>query len=204
MAASLPQVRPAPPTTLREAARKYSAAQRRTVDAALELFAERGVGGTSLQMIADAVGVTKAAIYHQFKTKEAIMVAVVTVELQELEAALEEVESAGSSLAAREALLDHIIGIAVERRAAVATLQSDPMLVPFLLEHERFRHLWPRFYMALLGDELDRSALVRTAVLAAAISGAVAHPFARSIDDATLKAELLAIARRLVFLDTDT
>jgi AcrR family transcriptional regulator len=192
---------PAPSTTLREAARQYSAAQRRTVQAALALFAERGVGGTSLQMIADAVGVTKAAIYHQFKTKQAIMVAVVTVELQQLEAALEQVEAAGSTQAAREALLDHLIGIAVENRAAVATLQTDPMIVPFLTEHERFRFLWPRLYMALLGDELDQSALVRTAVLAAAISGAVAHPFARAIDDDTLKAELLAIARRLVFAD---
>jgi AcrR family transcriptional regulator len=189
------------PTTLREAAGRYSAAQRRTVAAALELFAERGVGGTSLQMIADAVGVTKAAIYHQFRTKEAIMVAVVTVELQQLEAALEAVEAAGSSLAAREALLDHLIGLAVERRTAVATLQNDPTIVRFLTDHERFRFLWPRLYMALLGDELDESALVRTAVLAAAISGAVGHPFARAIDDETLRAELLSIARRLVFVD---
>jgi AcrR family transcriptional regulator len=30
------------------------------------------VSGTSLQMIAGAMGVTKAAVYHQFKTKEEI------------------------------------------------------------------------------------------------------------------------------------
>jgi hypothetical protein len=34
-----------------------------------------GVGGTSLQMIADAIGVTKAAVYHQFNTNEEIVVA---------------------------------------------------------------------------------------------------------------------------------
>jgi AcrR family transcriptional regulator len=32
------------------------------LDAALDLFAEHG--GTSLQMIADAIGITKAAVYH--------------------------------------------------------------------------------------------------------------------------------------------
>ena len=37
----------------------------RIIDAALELFAEHGVGGTSLQMIADRVGVTKAAFALQ-------------------------------------------------------------------------------------------------------------------------------------------
>ena len=50
-----------------------SAAQGRVIDAALDLFAEHGVGGTSLQMIADEIGVTKAAVYHQFKTKEQIV-----------------------------------------------------------------------------------------------------------------------------------
>ena len=43
-----------------------SPAQARVVTAAAALFAERGVGGTSLQMIADANGVTKAAVYNQF------------------------------------------------------------------------------------------------------------------------------------------
>ena len=38
--------------------------------AALELFARRGVSGTSLQDIADHLGVTKAAVYYQFRSKE--------------------------------------------------------------------------------------------------------------------------------------
>ena len=46
------------------------------LDAALALFADNGVSGTSLQMIADAVGITKAAVYHQFRTKEQIVLAV--------------------------------------------------------------------------------------------------------------------------------
>src|SRR5579862_7894371 len=52
----------------------YSRAQVRVSEAALELFSQHGVGGTSLQMIADALGVTKAAVYHQFKTKDEIVI----------------------------------------------------------------------------------------------------------------------------------
>ena len=69
------------------------------------LFAERGVGGTSLQMIADALGVTKAAVYFQFRTKEEIVLAVAEVELQRLEVALEAAEAEGSQLQARDTLL---------------------------------------------------------------------------------------------------
>ena len=52
-----------------------SAAQARIVADPLQLFAQQGVGGTSLQMIADAVGVTKAAVCFQFKTKDEIVLA---------------------------------------------------------------------------------------------------------------------------------
>jgi AcrR family transcriptional regulator len=51
-------------------------ARQRVLDAALELFAEHGVSGTSLQMIADRLGLTKAAVYHQFPAKEDIAVAI--------------------------------------------------------------------------------------------------------------------------------
>jgi AcrR family transcriptional regulator len=46
--------------------------QIRTV--ALEMFAERGYDGTSLREIAEQLGVTKAAVYYHFKTKEDILV----------------------------------------------------------------------------------------------------------------------------------
>ena len=44
--------------------------------AALRLFGEHGVHGTSLQMIADELGVSKAAVYYHFRSKHDIVVAV--------------------------------------------------------------------------------------------------------------------------------
>lgn len=40
---------------------------------ATDIFIEKGYRGTSLQDIAQAVGITKAGIYHYFKTKEEIL-----------------------------------------------------------------------------------------------------------------------------------
>src|SRR3954465_9810534 len=48
----------------------------RLVEAAGDLFAEQGVSATSLQAIADRLGVTKAAVYHQFGSKDDIVLAV--------------------------------------------------------------------------------------------------------------------------------
>ena len=58
-----------------------TAAQTRVLDAALVLIAEHGVSGTSLQMIADAMGVTKAAVYRQFRTKDEIVIAITEREM---------------------------------------------------------------------------------------------------------------------------
>ncbi|MFI8854743.1 TetR/AcrR family transcriptional regulator [Streptomyces sp. NPDC053499] len=44
--------------------------RQRIQDVALELFAERGYEKTSLREIAEHLGVTKAALYYHFKTKE--------------------------------------------------------------------------------------------------------------------------------------
>jgi AcrR family transcriptional regulator len=47
--------------------------QQEIYDRATQLFAERGFAGTSFQDIADAVGVTRPALYHYVKSKEDLL-----------------------------------------------------------------------------------------------------------------------------------
>src|SRR5258707_14570979 len=110
----------------------YSAAQTRIIAAALDLFAEHGVSGTSLQMIADAIGVTKAAIYHQYNTKDEIILAVAQAVLARLEAAVTAAEAERSRSRAREVLVAQMIDLAVERRRMASVLQRDPVMLRFL------------------------------------------------------------------------
>src|SRR5580698_8125920 len=127
-----------------------SAAQRRSVEAALELFGEFGVSATSFQMVANAVGVTKAAVYHQFKTKDALVLAVAEVELSDLEEAVNLAEAEISRPAARSLLLAKVIDIAVARRRWVNALQGDPVMIRLLGSHEPFVRLMTRLYALLL------------------------------------------------------
>ncbi len=174
-----------------------SAAQVRILDAALGFIAEHGVGGTSLQMIADAVGVTKAAVYHQFKTKEQIVIALTERELGGLEETLEAAEAHDHPSQARELLLDRVIELAVERRGAASTLQFDPVIVRLLAEQQPFQRFIERLYGVLIGD-----AGQDTRVLAAMLSGAIAvgvlHPLVADVDDATLRTQLRRITSRLM------
>ena len=51
-----------------------------------------------------------------------------------------------------------------------------------------------------MGDDAGADARVRTAMLLAAISGAVMHPLVVDLDDETLRVELLRLARRFLGL----
>ena len=177
-----------------------NAAQARIVKAAVDLFAEHGVGGTSLQMIADAVGVTKAAVYHQFKTKDEIVLAVAEAELSRVEAAIEDAEAAPTRAQGREVLVERIVDLAVERRRMESTLLGDPVIVRFFANYEPYRRVMDRMYRLLMGDDAAAGARVPAAMLTAAIGGAVMHPIVADLDDETLRAQLLHLARRFLEL----
>jgi AcrR family transcriptional regulator len=176
----------------------YTAAQTRIIDAALVLFAEHGISGTSLQMIADAIGVTKAAVYHQYNTKDEIILAVAQVVLARLEAAVTAAEAERSRSRAREVLIAQMIDLAVERRRMASVLQRDPVMLRFLEEHAPFRRVMERVNRLLMGGAPDPRARVQAAVLASAIAGAILHPLVLDLDDETLRAQLLRQVRKLL------
>jgi AcrR family transcriptional regulator len=177
-----------------------TAAQARILAAALDLFAAHGVSGTSLQMIADAVGVTKAAVYHQFKTKEEIVIAVTDMELGRLEDALEAAEAEEDPLRARQVLLTRVIDMAVERRGWVRALQNDPVIVRLLGEHEPFRQFISRLYGVLLDEHDDTEARISAALFSGAIAGGIVNPLVDDIDAATLRAVLIQLTQRMLNL----
>jgi AcrR family transcriptional regulator len=177
----------------------FSAAQTRVIDAALELIREHGVSGTSLQMIADEIGVTKAAVYHQFKTKDEIVIAMTRRELGLLEPALEAAEAEENGSRAREVLLTKVIDMAVGRRSWVTTLQFDPVIIRLLASHEPFQHFIERLYGVLLGG-LGDEARVPAAMLSGIISVGVMHPLVADMDEDELRKQLLHYMRRLVDL----
>jgi AcrR family transcriptional regulator len=170
------------------------------ITAALGLFARHGVNGTSLQMIADAIGVTKAAVYHQFNTKEEIVLAAVEVELTRFEPALTAAEADGRSARAVKTLLTQVIDLAVERRRMVVTLLYDPVVIPLLSGQEPLQLFIQRLFRIVMGPRRGPQAQVRTAMVLTAIGGAVTHPLVADLDDDALRAHLLDLTWRFLEL----
>ena len=106
-------------------------------------------------MIADAIGVTKAAVYHQYNTKDEIVLAVAEVVLAGLEAAVTAAEAERSRSRAREVLTGGMIELAVETRGMAGILQRDPVMLRFLQEHEPFRRVMGRVNRVLMGGVVE-------------------------------------------------
>ena len=167
--------------------------QTRVVHAARELFTEHGVTDTSLLMIAERLGVTKAAIYYQFKAKEEIVLATAVTEMMSLKELLDAADADPER--GRELVLDVIIGFVVERRQRPLLIQTDPAMVRLITEHEPFDRLLRRLHQTLTGETTPR-ARARCVLLGAAIDAAITHPLVARLDDEELRAELLALAHR--------
>jgi AcrR family transcriptional regulator len=168
------------------------------MEAALREFTKNGVGGTSLQMIADAIGVTKAAVYHQYRTKDEIVRAVAGAELDRLESVLDLAESEVDGDRARDTALTMIIDLAVERRRENSTILTDPLVGRLFARDQRPVKVVKRLNRLLMGPDAGPEAEIATVMLTAAISGAVMHPMVIRRDDETLRTQLRTLAERFL------
>jgi AcrR family transcriptional regulator len=151
-------------------------------------------------MIADEVGVTKAAVYHQYKTKDEIIRAVARAEFDRLEAVLDVAEDEPDEDRARDVALTGIIDLAVERRREVSTILTDPIVGRLFARDTRPLSVLNRLNRLLLGAEAGPDSVIATAMLTAAISGAVMHPLVIRRDDETLRIQLRRLAERFLGL----
>lgn len=171
----------------------------RLLQTALRLFTEHGVEGTSLQMIADALGVTKAAVYYHFKTKAEITEAVAEPGVRELDELVLRAAAQKRRGAQVDLLLEGYVDLVIRHRALVALFSSDPGLIRAI---EKSTHGMEGFGRALLGilagPDPDTPARVNAMVTLTGIALAGGSPDLAGLGDEELRAELLDVGRRLL------
>ncbi|WP_024876065.1 TetR/AcrR family transcriptional regulator [Saccharomonospora piscinae] len=171
----------------------------RLLATALTLFSTHGVGGTSLQMIADELGVTKAAVYYHFKTKDQITEAVAAPALQEL---IERMAEAGAQRT-RGAQIDHalsgFVDIVVRYRSLIALFNSDPGIMRAIDRSlDGVENLAARMRALLVGPDAELAAALTANVTLAGIALAGGAPEQADLDDDVLREHLIDIGRRLL------
>ncbi|MGR6924500.1 TetR family transcriptional regulator [[Actinomadura] parvosata] len=111
----------------------------RILEAARALFAARGYRATSMQAIADEVGITKAALYYHFDSKEEILQHLTFPLLDELEAVLAEAESGGGVEEVRRRAIEGYVDVHLRHRHTLTMLVKDMTLLVQAPVADRFR-----------------------------------------------------------------
>jgi AcrR family transcriptional regulator len=121
------------------------------LDTAQRLFAELGYDATSLQMIADEMGLTKAAVYYHFRAKSDILHAAMLPGIQRLEVLLDE----AAAIRGRRARIEHLVNgftdFLVQNRHYAAMASTDPAAKRNKLDGEAMM-LRQRALTLLFGD----------------------------------------------------
>jgi AcrR family transcriptional regulator len=183
------------------AAARATDSRQRFIEAAIRLFARHSFAGTSLQMIADEVGVTKSAVHHHFRTREELITAVVEPLYHELRAALDTAEAQRSRPARAEHMLAGFVDIVVRSRELVPLLAGDPGTVEMVRSNADMNDVVNR-QIAIFADlEPGPGGLIKARVAMAGIACGLG-PQADEFDDATLRKHLLEAGRRTLGLRT--
>jgi AcrR family transcriptional regulator len=150
----------------RPAASEARDTRRAILDAALDLFAERGYHATSMRALAGAVGVRESALYHHFGSKELILDAVVEERAQSRS---EKIEQQIARLGNRT--LSEILTTLAEEAMAHLSSPTERKFMRLVMslgiqgpiEQSPFRRMaeGPKLMLARLITELQRTGRIR-------------------------------------------
>ena len=167
-------------------------------EAALRLFAEHGVSGTSLQMIADDIGVTKAAVYYHYRTKDEIVLGVITPFMDRLAEVTEAARAQRGRRAQVETVLTGLVDVVVAAREVYVVMAHDPSVGHLQAGHERLRGVGEQLLALISGPDPDDETRITALVFLAGLTGPLSDPASARTDDDELRRVLLDLGRRLL------
>ncbi|MFD8733329.1 TetR/AcrR family transcriptional regulator [Streptomyces sp. NPDC059618] len=152
------------------------AAQRRGSDTkaeiravALELFTEQGYEATSLREIAERLGVTKAALYYHFPSKEEIVRSLFTEYLAALDELISWVRTQPPGPELRAQVIDRMIATASEQKLPVMrfALANQHLLKDLRPDRENVLERLNALYDSLTGPDatVEEAIRIRMALL---------------------------------------
>lgn len=173
-------------------------AKSRVVTAAQALFLERGVHATSLQMIADSIGVTKAAVYFQFRSKREIILAVIAPAVARIAEVVASAETEKSSLRRFDVAVGGLVDVVIEQGQVASLLRRDTEVAEMVDADPEFRGLMARLDELLVGPEPAPAARVALALAGGGLMAVGLDPGWTHVETATLRSVLSEAVHRIL------
>ena len=184
---------------------KTEATSGRIRSVAAELFAEKGYGETSLREIAERLGITKAALYYHYPSKEQLLQAIVQPffdDIRVLVAQAEQELPSGPALRSFfEAYLDMLLG---HRTVCALFLRDASSIVAIVPLYKEALDLTRRLNSSIAGPDATDEQRLRTAAAFEVLGVALlSSSWLPDIPDDTVRKALLDAAIRVLDSDDD-
>jgi AcrR family transcriptional regulator len=180
--------------------RKRGDGREQLLETALRLFGRDGVEATSLQDIADEMGVTKAGVYYHFKTKDEIVLGVVEPVFARLDAILTRAEAHRARSARIEEFVIGLVDLVLDSRIRFSALMGDPYVAKLIEQHPNLITWWHRIRMIVAGPDPDPATMVPLLIFLTGLGGPLNDPQLAALDNAVLREHFLDSGRRLLQL----
>jgi len=168
---------------------------------ALELFAEQGYEKTSLREIAERLGVTKAALYYYFKSKEDIVRSLVEDYASDLDGLIAWAQRQPRTARTREQIVTRYLDIVANGSAVFRMLHQNQAAVSGLASAKERGEVFKERFDALVDILAGPGAPLRDQVRAASclmsVSFGCMHYQPRAASPDELRGALLAVALEL-------
>jgi AcrR family transcriptional regulator len=173
--------------------------RQRLLDVAMTLISQHGCAGTSLQMIADELGFTKAAIYYHFRTRDELLIALMEPILKKNLRAVETAEAQMTPRSQVEAMVRGYAEVVAHNRSLAAVVVFDSSVRRILQMQPEWVDLIERQLALIMQIDPDTTGFIRATSLFSGLAGAAtAAPADLTTDD--LVEELSAVGRRILGL----
>ena len=173
--------------------------RQRLLDVAMELVSRHGFAGTSLQMIADELGFTKAAIYYHFRTRDQLLITLMEPILHQIRQVVETAEAQRTPRMQMDAMVQGFARLVARNRSLAAVMVFDPGVHAVLQSQPDWGDLIARKLALLMQLDSGVTGVIKATALLTGLAGA-ATGAPLDIDEYALTQELCEIGRRTMGL----
>jgi AcrR family transcriptional regulator len=181
-------------------ARPRGAGRAQLHETALRRFARDGVEGTSLQTIADDMGVTKAAVYYHYRSKDDLVLGVLAPLFTELDAIVDRAAAHRSRTARLDEFLTGIVGLIVDNHSRFSVLIGDPYVGRLMETHHDLAGWWQRIADEVIGPGADPLTPTALVVFLSGMTAPLTSPPVAGLDAGTQRAHLIECGRRILHI----
>lgn len=174
-------------------------------DVAVELFAQHGYERTSLREIAERLGMTKAALYYHYPSKQSLLLAIIEPLISEWKTAAEKAETMQHTTENVRHVLGECLDVLLRHRRiagmftrdAAAVFEAIGRMYEHILDVHQRLHTW------LAGPSPSKADRIRAFAATEVLGAALGGPTLSDASDEELRTVLLDAANAVLGLRDD-